>query len=494
LKEIIFEKNLTTLGDACFRNCLSLETIAFDRLTRSVAFGTHCFESCAIRVVLIPRHVEFLPEFCFAKTTSLRACTFLQPSSITELRAACFESSALPTIEIPSSVNTLGPNCFRDCRDLASIKFRSKSLLATIGDRCFVDSGLASIALPPKVASIGEESFFHCVCLKTCDTSKSEQLRRIEKACFESSGITSFTIPKTVEFIGRGAFAECSSLETILFQPISCLKVFTTELFRQSVIREICIPRRVEVIEERCFEGCRELSTLSFDAESALRRIENRAFADTSLKCSPLPRGVEYVGLNVFGLKSDPLPRSLLEPDPAWVSVILYVVGDLKIHHSIRTTLLSELCDATKNDIVVHDDCMETVLSISEHLIILKIVTLPLPSFSLAVTSGSHLDFHGVLVVFDTTNRQLFRKFERAVTPIVEFAQRTRAVWCLVGQPSREPKAGDVTESEGHCFAGTCGFTLYTEVGHPESPSLFGLVMIAAGAAVKDGPHGNPDH
>jgi hypothetical protein len=163
------------------------------------------------------------------------------------------------------------------------------------------------------------------------------------------------------------------------------LKIFATELFRQSVIREICI-QSAEVIEERCFEGDRELSTLSFDAKSDLRWIENRAFSDTSLKFRPAPGGVEYVGLNAFGLNRDPLLLSVLEQAPAWVPIIIYVVDDLKIHYSIRTTLLSEFCDLTKNDIVVRDDRMETGFSISEHLIILKIVTLPLPSFSFAET------------------------------------------------------------------------------------------------------------
>ena len=101
MTSITIPSSVTSLGDACFSDCIGLTSIT------------------------IPSSVTSLGGVCFRDCIGLTSITI--PSSVTSLGDGCLhQCSSLTSITIPSSVTSLGSDCFHLCSGLETFYFKGK--------------------------------------------------------------------------------------------------------------------------------------------------------------------------------------------------------------------------------------------------------------------------------------------------------------------------------------------------------------------------------
>ena len=89
------------------------------------AFEDRCFYHCGLTSITIPSSVTSLGRACFKDCIGLTSITI--PSSVTSLGGSCFWGcSGLTSITLPSSVTSLGENCFYGCSGFETVYFKGK--------------------------------------------------------------------------------------------------------------------------------------------------------------------------------------------------------------------------------------------------------------------------------------------------------------------------------------------------------------------------------
>ena len=129
--ELVFEEPVTSIGNAAFTCCKSLESVTF---TDSIVYiGNSAFADCTtLTEIEIPSSVTAIESFAFNNCASLAKVTL--PDTITSIGAAAFTNTALTEITIPSS-----------CTE--------------IGQQAFAGTNLTEVTIPKSVTSIGYSAF-----------------------------------------------------------------------------------------------------------------------------------------------------------------------------------------------------------------------------------------------------------------------------------------------------------------------------------------------
>jgi len=136
--------SITSIGNACFYQCGSLETITLPNGITSVEAS--CFSGCSnLTNITLPNSVTSLKIACFRDCSSLTSITL--PNGIEELEDDCFQNcSSLTSIILPNGIKELGGGCFQNCSSLTSVTLPSS--VTKLGADCFYGcSSLTSIAL-----------------------------------------------------------------------------------------------------------------------------------------------------------------------------------------------------------------------------------------------------------------------------------------------------------------------------------------------------------
>ncbi|MBO6081850.1 MAG: leucine-rich repeat protein [Bacteroidales bacterium] len=254
---MVFDGNVTAIGENAFKNCENLTGMT------------------------IPETVTTIGDYAFAECTSLGAydsqtnttawapakapdrsdeTSIVIPDGVTSIGAFAFQNCiSLTSVTIPDSVESIDASAFAGCTSIQhfSGKFASEDGLYLIDDKTVLAAALgsieegATIVIPDGIESIDDYAFAGC------------------------KNLTEVIIPGSVKSIGRYAFYECSNLT------------------------EVSIPESVESIGASAFEDCEEL--LSINIPSRIKRIEGKTFAACmSLPSITIPDGVEYIGSSAF--------------------------------------------------------------------------------------------------------------------------------------------------------------------------------------------------
>lgn len=193
---IVFDTQLTSIGDWAFYGCESLTSIEIPNSVINI--GGEAFQDC-------------------------RGLTSLSiPNSVTSIGEWAFSRTGLTSITIPNSVSSIGVAIFDACKDLKSIvvesdnpiydsrnncnaiiKTSTNSLICaclntiipnsitSIDDYAFSGTSIISLNIPNSVTSIGNFAFYKCI------------------------GLTSLTIPNSVASVGVSAFRDCSYIISV---------------------------------------------------------------------------------------------------------------------------------------------------------------------------------------------------------------------------------------------------------------------------------------
>ena len=116
---IVFDSDVTTIGDEAFYKCSSLTSVTIPDSVTTI--GDYAFEWCEnLTSVTIPDSVTTIGDYAFYYCISLTSVTI--PDSVTTIGyMAFYQCLSLTSVTIPDSVTTIGNHAFYNCHSLTSI-------------------------------------------------------------------------------------------------------------------------------------------------------------------------------------------------------------------------------------------------------------------------------------------------------------------------------------------------------------------------------------
>lgn len=274
LKEIKIPNTVTSLEEACFSECASLQSADISQLN-SNELSADVFKNCrSLTHVAFPKTVTYLPTNCF------------------------YGCIRLSTFEIPTWISRIDSGCFYGCTSLGNVNIPEG--VEYIGDNSFSDSEIPSIYLPSTIRALGKETFKNVKLYSAL--SLPDGLKSIGDKCFYGASIPEISIPSSVESIGRSCFAHTKT-KSIKFEEESKITELGYETFESSKIETIKLPSNLEAIGEYCFSNCVNLTKIEFP--ESLRSLSQYCLANVKLETLTIPVEMDYMRENCFGDKSE---------------------------------------------------------------------------------------------------------------------------------------------------------------------------------------------
>ena len=196
---IVFDGNITKIGNYAFNKCNSLKSIA------------------------IPDSITSIEDRAFSSCSALTSISI--PNSVTSIGNYAFEGcSSLTSVTIPNSVTKIGTCAFRDCRSLTTFSGKFAS-----ADNCclIVDGALNSFAIGCEVAEYTIPDYVTSI---------------IAYAFHGCSSLTSVTIPECLTKIGNYAFNNCSSLKSVYCKPTLPPTIYSRTFYNNASKCKIYVP------------------------------------------------------------------------------------------------------------------------------------------------------------------------------------------------------------------------------------------------------------
>ena len=144
---LLFDRDLSTIGDHAFKNCEKLTSIT------------------------LPATLTSIGQFAFYRCESLSNINW--PDRLTSIGRYAFENcKSLTTIDLSHTViDSIATHAFFDCQSLTTITLPAS--LRSIGKYAFEECyRLTGIDLPENLISIGEKAFCYCTSLTTVNVNR----------------------------------------------------------------------------------------------------------------------------------------------------------------------------------------------------------------------------------------------------------------------------------------------------------------------------------
>jgi uncharacterized protein (TIGR02145 family) len=225
---IVFDGDITRIGDYSFRSCSTLLGITVPSCVTSI--GTYAFQGCSsLSGVSLLNGLISIEERAFCDCTSLSYISL--PSTLTSIGDSAFSGcNSLRFLTTPASLTSIGSFAFSDCENLKYVTLSEG--LSVIGDSAFsYCSNINNITLPNSLTSIGSCAFYWC------------------------KGLESILIPDSVTSIGSSAFAICTSLSSVTLSK-GLTTIDESVFYYCTALSDITIPDSVTSIGNYAFEYC----------------------------------------------------------------------------------------------------------------------------------------------------------------------------------------------------------------------------------------------
>jgi hypothetical protein len=91
ITSFVVPASIESLGEECFRNCVSLSEITLAQISSLKKIGAESFRGClSLQSICLPTSVEILGEYCFSRCASLTALTFEPGSHLCQIDEGAF--------------------------------------------------------------------------------------------------------------------------------------------------------------------------------------------------------------------------------------------------------------------------------------------------------------------------------------------------------------------------------------------------------------------
>ena len=271
LMSIILPNSITSIEDSAFWGCKNLISITIPDSVNTI--GRTVFYGCQ-------RLNSFNGKFaadngrCLINNGTLIAyaeasgSTYIIPENVTAIRDRAFFASNLTSVTITDGVTTIGDMAFGCCSKLTSVTIPNS--ITSIGSNAFI-SDLSSCIENVYISDIA------AWCNISFDNSSSNPLSHLSNLYLNNKLVTSLTIPENVTKIGDYAFFGCRS------------------------ITNVSIHDNVATIGERAFSKCERLKEFkgkfaSDDGRCLIMDNTIIAYANTSGNTYTIPENVTNIG------------------------------------------------------------------------------------------------------------------------------------------------------------------------------------------------------
>ena len=288
---MVFDDNISTIGEATFQNSLNLKSITIpDGVTE---IGKNAFKGCSnLSEIEFGQGVQTIGESAFQDCLNLRSITI--PRSVTAINAMAFYNCN--SLDI---VNT------EDITAWCNIRFtETGSNPLSNGCRLFISGAESTnLAIPKGVTAIKSYAFDGCTNISNITLSSS--VESIDECAFYyCTSLKSITIPDNTTNIAQLAFIGCSNLNSFhsshASKDLRCL-IVDNELkaFAPASLNQYTIPEGVTKIGSFTFSLCNELQHITLC--NTLKTVGDYAFfATENLKSITIPDSVTNIGFSAF--------------------------------------------------------------------------------------------------------------------------------------------------------------------------------------------------
>lgn len=127
IRKIIFNKNITQIGERAFAECALLESISFPCEAKDAIWGEAVFAKCPqLKEVNLSSSLSVIPRNCFRECTALEKIFI--PSGIEKIdRCAFFDCSSLRKVIIAGKRTEVKIQAFANCEALHELIFDSRA-------------------------------------------------------------------------------------------------------------------------------------------------------------------------------------------------------------------------------------------------------------------------------------------------------------------------------------------------------------------------------
>ena len=249
---MVFDADVTMIGDSAFKYCESLTGIT------------------------IPDSVKSIGESAFSGCENLSDINI--PDSVKSIGENSFELTSLTSFTIPEGVTTIESNTFASCFSLASVTIpESVKYIKSGAFTCC--SALSGITLPNNLESIESDAFSNCYSLTSIVIPSRVTI--IDNWAFgECGNLSQITLPDGLEIIESYAFYSCESLTSISIPP--SVTSIGSNAFEASGLTKIVIPESVTSIGDRAFYGCTRMASITVEAVNPPADVTNETFDETN--------------------------------------------------------------------------------------------------------------------------------------------------------------------------------------------------------------------
>ena len=192
-QEVVIPRDITSLGDFAFTNCVELKkVILHDEIDE---IGDYCFYNCdSLEDIIIPDSVRFIGSGAFSSCRSLETITL--PKYLRTINKSMFHlSEKLHTVNLGENIISIDHDAFSCCRKLKNFKFPVR--LKSIGDSAFEEcESILKIQLPDTLTTLGKKVFFHCLNLHSITLPAS--LKEVGEGAFQTHSYLSIDAPDSL--------------------------------------------------------------------------------------------------------------------------------------------------------------------------------------------------------------------------------------------------------------------------------------------------------
>lgn len=328
IKSIVFGKNIKTIANSAFENCLGLTSVTLGENITNI--GARTFRGCAAlqeitfnndSIGLWFKDLSTLREVTFnsnVKTIAADAfvgCANLNKVNISDLAAWCkidFENyastplcnsaqlylngSLLKNLEIPADVDTIAKNVFRGCTSIETVKIPEG--VVAVDDYAFCGaSSIESIEFPSSLSYIGTYSFYENKGLQeiTIPDGVTELADYTFAAC---ESLKNIEFGANMTSLGYGVFSDCYSLPAVTI-PNTVTSLGGSAFENCFELQQVALGEGISEIQNATFASCVSLNDITF--ATPVTKIDGAAFAACqSLESFELPNTLESLGEAAF--------------------------------------------------------------------------------------------------------------------------------------------------------------------------------------------------